>query len=380
MITERLCGVLAVCALAACSSESNTDAGATPDVRADVTPGDAPAVDAPAVDAPADVAPPDDVASDASSDAADAPALPVVAVGGACDPSERTNVCATGSTCAGTGAAARCVADGAMGGRCRAATAPSRCDTGLACDDDRLSPTCRTAVAEGATCDPSGVSNICVAPARCTTAMGASTCRTSPYIESRLTAPTFVNACATGGTRITLSGASRDDAHASAPVTIPFTFRFFGVDYTQVGVSTNGYAVFGATAPRDLAGGAGRFPSDEGPLVAGFWADLVLRATPGSDLCVRTVGAAPNRQLVIEWLDAYHTTYDTTHLTFEVVLTETSNTVDVIYNRLDPTGDTIAEYVHGALATIGLQSDHGAQFAAHSGTVAAASGLRFTPR
>ena len=381
MITKRLCGVLAVFALAACSSESGGDArpatdGAVDATRADAADADAPAGDAPAGDALADV-----TTVDAAADAAeDAPARPVVPVGGACDPSERANVCATSSTCAGTGAVARCVADGAMGGRCRAATASSRCDTGLACDDDRLSPTCRTAVAEGERCDPAGVTNVCVAPARCTTAMGMSTCRTAPYVESRLMPPTFINACATGGTRVSLAGTSRDDAHAAAALTIPFTFRFFGVDYTQVWPSTNGYAVFGATAPQDRAGGRDRFPADEGPLVAAFWADLVLRAAPGSDLCVRTVGTAPDRQFVIEWLDAYHTTYDTTHLTFEVVLTETTNTVDVIYSRLDPTGDTIAEYVHGALATIGLQSDRGAQFLAHAGTVATTAGLRFTPR
>ncbi len=375
MITERIRGVLAVFALAACSSESSGDAGPATDGAVDVTRADAADADAPAGDAPADVATVD-TSPDAPEDAA---ALPVVPVGGACDPTERTNVCAMASTCAGTGTMARCVADGAMGGRCRA-TASSRCDTGLACDDDRLSPTCRTAVAEGERCDPAGVTNVCVAPARCTTAMGMSTCRTAPYVESRLTPPTFINACATGGTRVSLAGTSRDDAHATAALTIPFTFRFFGVDYTQVWPSTNGYAVFGATAPQDRAGGRDRFPADEGPLVAAFWADLVLRAAPGSDLCVRTVGTAPDRQFVIEWLDAYHTTYDTTHLTFELVLTETTNTVDVIYSRLDPTGDTIAEYVHGALATIGLQSDRGAQFVAHAGTVATTAGLRFTPR
>lgn len=367
MNTDRLRRVLAACALAACSSEGNGDAGPAVDGGVDIAPDTAP-----------DVAP-DDAAPDATLDAAkDAPALPVVPVGAACDPNERANVCATASTCAGTGTAARCVADGALGGRCRAAS--SRCDAGLACDDDRLSPTCRTAVAEGERCDPAGVTNICVAPARCTTAMGASTCRTASYVEGRLEIFSFIDACAGSGTRVALAGASRDDTHAAAPLTIPFPFRFFGVEYTQVWPSTNGYAVFGATAPQDRPGGRDRFPADEGPLVAAFWADLVLRAAPGSDLCVRTIGAAPIRQFVIEWRDAYHTTYDTTHLTFEVVLTETANTVDVIYNRLDPTGDTIAEYVHGALATIGLQGDRGAQFVAHPGTVATTYGLRFSPR
>ena len=300
--------------------------------------------------------------------------------GGGSPPPPIANVCAAASTCAGTGTAARCLADGVMGGRCRGASATSRCDAGLACDDDRLSPTCRTVVVEGDRCDPAGVANLCVAPARCTTAMAVSTCRTAPYVESRLMPPTFVNACASGGTRVSLAGTARDDTHAAAALTIPFTFRFFGDGYTQVWPSTNGYVVFGATAPQDRAGGRDRFPADEGPLVAAFWADLVLRAAPGSDLCVRTLGVAPGRQFVIEWLDAYHTTYDTTHLNFEVVLTETTNTVDLIYNRLDPASDTIAEYVHGALATIGLQGDRGAQFVAHPGTVATTYGVRFTPR
>lgn len=361
LTTKSLRGVLAACALVACASESTGDAG-------------------PAQDGMAEVAILD--ASDAGGDdvTADLSLLPIVPVGGVCDPNELADRCSTGASCVGTGTMARCVGEGVRGGRCRAATMAVRCDAGLVCDDDLLSPTCRTTVAVGERCDPAGVTNLCVTPARCTTAMGASICRTAPYVESRLTAPTFVNACAMGGMRVALGGAGRDDAHAATALTMPFGFRFFGAEYTRVWPSTNGYAVFGVSAPQDRAGGADRFPADEGPLVAAFWADLVLRAGPGSDLCALTSGTAPNRQFVLEWLDAYHTTYDTTHLTFEVVLTETTNTVDIIYSRLDPTANTTAEYVHGALATIGLQSDRGAQFLAHPGTVATTAGVRFTPR
>ena len=61
------------------------------------------------------------------------------------------------------------------------------------------------------------------------------------------------------------------------------------------------------------------------------------------------------------------------------MLTKITNTFDIIDSRLDPTANTTAEYVHGALATIGLQIDRGTQSLAHPGTVATTAGVRFSP-
>lgn len=96
-------------------------------------------------------------------------------------------------------------------------------------------------------------------------------------------------------------------------------------------------------------------------------------------MCVRTVGTAPNRQFVVEWLDVSAYMHDMAHLTFEAVLSETTNTVDVLFNTLTGTGmDSIA--VDGSNATVGIQNAAGTLFVAHSGTVSTTAGIRFAPR
>lgn len=81
----------------------------------------------------------------------------------------------------------------------------------------------------------------------------------------------------TGGTALNLIG---DDEFKT--VNLPFTFKFYGIDYPQVTLSTNGTLYFG-------------FPPDEDPfslerllngrrMVAGLWDDLRTDRRPGDDV------------------------------------------------------------------------------------------------
>lgn len=324
--------------------------------------------------------------------------VPTVPAGSACDPAGATSACAAGSSCRTTGSTSVCVADGAADAACRAAaprcdatlecsasgvcvTAPgtngglcratgAACDAGLACSP--ITDRCRAAVADGASCDPMGLTNACLAPAQC----ASGTCRRF-WAESAIASPSFLDACASG-TRVVLNGTSRDDTRALAAVTIPWTFSFFGAPQTQLWPSTNGFVQFGATAPSSPT--AGSLPDEfMGPLVALFWDDLVLRASPGSDLCVATVGASPERRLVIEWLDAYRYGTMDSHITAEIILNESGNTIDLIYSRLEAPAASSA-VVDGSRATIGLQNAAGALFIEHTGTVSTAAGIRFSSR
>src|SRR5262249_6752930 len=109
--------------------------------------------------------------------------------------------------------------------------------------------------------------------------------------------------------------------------------------------------------------------------------DLVLRPGPGSDICYLSSGAAPNRRLAIEWKDALAfdaNAKEETHLTFELVLAETTNTLDFVYLTItSAAGDET--YVNGMSALIGLQSAGGAVFSEHSGTVTTTAAVRFSP-
>lgn len=309
--------------------------------------------------------------------------ITTVAAGGACDPTGAMNTCAMGTTCITAGMTSTCLADGAAGGRCRATGAA--CDSGLACSGSQTSSTsrCRMTVAMGGACDPMGVMNVCAAGTTCVTASGMSTCQAPPYTEAPVASPMFVDACAMG-TRVMLAGgadADLDDNHAMAAITIPWSFQFYGMGYTAIWPSTNGFASFGATAPDDSY--SGRLPdADEGALVAPYYRDLVVRAM-NSGICTATVGTAPNRRLVIEWQDVQALGRDATHLTFEVILNESGNTIDFLYQRLDPQGGDAgvdAEYVNGTRAAIGLQGPMASRPAVHMGTVSTTAGIRFSPR
>jgi len=193
------------------------------------------------------------------------------------------------------------------------------------------------------------------------------------YVESTIPATNWIDACAMG---VTASLSDPDDGHTDMPTPLPFAFTFFGSTVTAVWASTNGYATFDVEPIDSLD-----FPFpilDEGATILPLWEDLVLDG-PTSAVCIATVGAAPNRQLVIEWRDAMsYNASDETTLTFELVLNEGTNSVDFVYNTLIAMpGDE--GYVDGTEASIGLQSPQGLDFVAHPGMIGTTTGIRFTP-
>jgi hypothetical protein len=68
------------------------------------------------------------------------------------------------------------------------------------------------------------------------------------------------------------------------------------------------------------------------------------------------------------------------HLTFAVVLHETTNILEFFYRRLEPSTGVLARYTNGALADIGLAGPTGQPFVIHRGPVSTTAGIRFTPR
>ena len=106
---------------------------------------------------------------------------------------------------------------------------------------------------------------------------------TAPYVER------------TGGTTLTFPG--RDDS--DVVITIPFAFRFFTTDHTQVRVSTNGYVTFGQ---RGTAYSNTTFPDqfDPNDMIALWWDDLEAGSVE-----YFVEGTAPTRVLIIQYRDAY---------------------------------------------------------------------------
>ena len=150
------------------------------------------------------------------------------------------------------------------------------------------------------------------------------------------------------GTNLSLG----DDQSAAA--NIGFDFDFFGVERTQLFVSSNGYVTFGSStnAPTNqqmtgtqLGGRAA---------IAAFWDDL----DPSSSgaVYVDTVGSVGNRQFIVQWDDVpyFNGAGDTGR--FQLVLSEASGEIEVRYDDVDFQGTS---HDDGRSATIAIQDGAG---------------------
>jgi hypothetical protein len=139
----------------------------------------------------------------------------------------------------------------------------------------------------------------------------------------------FVDACTAPGHMTYLAGA--DDSAVRVP--IPFAFRYWSLDLAagaMINVSSNGFINMDGVARSDLSGS---IPSTAGPnaTIAPHWGDD-YNGTPGQ--CIATVGAAPNRQWVIEWQNDAYCCSLTASLTYEIILNESGNTIDFVYGTM----------------------------------------------
>jgi CSLREA domain-containing protein len=141
---------------------------------------------------------------------------------------------------------------------------------------------------------------------------------------------------------------SGDDASLDVP--LPFPVKLYGQSYTNANVSTNGFLSFmGPDArwwnwwlPEPAAPNGAIYP---------FWDDLYVDA--GASVRTQTVGAAPNRQFVVEWRDV--TFYDDRNrrVRFEVVLQESG---PILMQYANVANDDRAR---GGSATIGIENQTG---------------------
>jgi Tol biopolymer transport system component/subtilisin family serine protease len=104
-------------------------------------------------------------------------------------------------------------------------------------------------------------------------------------------------AVSTGGTALGLIG---DDE--SKWTSLPFTFRFYGTDYTAVTASTNGALYFGAPPSADESSSERWLNGNQ--MIAGLWDDLRTDRRPGDD--VYTIQNA--ERIIFRWQAV---TYDT---------------------------------------------------------------------
>ena len=117
----------------------------------------------------------------------------------------------------------------------------------------------------------------------------------------------------------------------TAVVSIGFTFSFYGANYTEIEVSTNGFGSFSQTGNAGCCSGdpiptAGRIDN----FIASFWQDH--DPSEGGTIRTETSGAAGSREFVLGFYDVKDfDDPDNVEGTWEMILHETSNDIELQY-------------------------------------------------
>jgi hypothetical protein len=157
-------------------------------------------------------------------------------------------------------------------------------------------------------------------------------------------------------------------------VALPFTFNFYGADYTNITVSSNGNIQFGGTSAAYFndAIPTAAVPNN-GAYV--FWDDL--NPFTQGDVYFQAGGVSPNQTMTIEWNNVSQYTaggaFPVTSETFQMVLHEGSNNIEYRYGTISAArtdnidngtgqGPTADDY------TIGIEDGTGTMAAFVAGT------------
>lgn len=139
----------------------------------------------------------------------------------------------------------------------------------------------------------------------------------------------------------------------SAPVTLPFTFEFYGIPYSQIRVHSNGGLTFGSAEDLEATHTC-PLTSSPAPSIYPLWMDL--NPSSGGQVYAGSTGNEPTRVFVIEWFDMPR--YGGTgSVTFEVKLFEEDDHIEFHYQDLDFDGSNFDD---GKGSVIGLATPNDA--------------------
>ena len=167
------------------------------------------------------------------------------------------------------------------------------------------------------------------------------------------------------------------DNESYGPFNIGFNFTFFGNTYNQFYINSNGQVLFGAGSFESVNAS---IPTASAPnnFIAPFWDDLVVDSY--GKILYTTIGAAPNRKLIVQFTNMGFYPFPVTLGTFSVILYETSNVIQTQYRLIVL---TYSDKAHGGTATIGLENatgTAGVQYAFRNpGAVNSDQAISFTP-
>lgn len=153
----------------------------------------------------------------------------------------------------------------------------------------------------------------------------------------------------TGGLTLPLTDEGR------VTVNLPWSFPYYGQDWTAIGVVDNGYLMLGSTTI-DFINVPIPDQAQPNGIIAPFWDDM--DPDSGGIIRVQGYGLAPNRYVVFEW-NQVPRYWEGGSFTFEVILYETG-LIKFQYGAMTGIG------AGGSSATIGIESPDGTEGIQHS--------------
>ena len=126
------------------------------------------------------------------------------------------------------------------------------------------------------------------------------------------------------------------DDENSAFLLLPFPFTYNGIVVNSVSVSSNGFITLGSLTATVYCGLQSSGPNS----ISAYGTDLMGNA--GSTVQFGTRGLQPMREFVIQWTDCAHYQSTVDHYSFQIILYETSNKIEIVY------GPFIAQTTMGA--------------------------------
>jgi Secretion system C-terminal sorting domain len=127
--------------------------------------------------------------------------------------------------------------------------------------------------------------------------------------------------------------ATNDDSYSSV-ITLPFAFDFYGVTYTQLLVSTNGYLDFrtnlaNATSPFYFTQTIPNVAFSVKNSILGNFQDLYNNSNSSGSITSGVSGTAPFRKFVVSYTNNSFFACPSSTSSFQIILNETSNSIDV---------------------------------------------------
>lgn len=146
------------------------------------------------------------------------------------------------------------------------------------------------------------------------------------------------------------------DDQVSGAVPIGFTFSFYGIDYTQAYISSNGFITFSSGQSNGCCSGQ-NLPNPGSPnnLVAGYWEDFNL---PQGGIHYQTLGTAGSRRFIVQFTNNPHYNGGP-RVWFQMILHECSNDIELQFLNCPSDGGIHTTGIENSTGTIGLLYNFG---------------------